>query len=98
MDGVIAALEKALALADDNTQFISGHGPVPPRGKQQVQNFVMMLRTVRNRVASMITSGMSEQQIINARPTEDFDAEWGGVDPYIDAEMFTRIVYISLLE
>lgn len=98
VDGVISALHRALELANDDTQFISGHGPVPPRGKRLVQNYVMMLQTVRNRVASMIAAGLSLPQIINARPTEDFDPEWGGVDPYIDGEMFTRIVYISLLK
>jgi len=96
VDGVIEALQHALALADDETQFISGHGPVPPQGQQVVRNYLMMLRTVRNRVVSMIAAGMNQQQIINARPTADFDADWGGSDPYIDADMFARILYISL--
>lgn len=97
IDGVIDAIELALELADNDTQFISGHGPIPPQGKQVVQNYALMLRTVRNRVASMIEQGMSEMQIINARPTEEFDAVWEGENPYIDADMFTRIVYISLI-
>jgi cyclase len=96
VDGVIEALQRALALSDEETQFISGHGPVPPPGQQVVRNYLMMLQTVRNRVVSMIASGMNQQQVINARPTEDFDADWGGIDPYIDAEMFARILYISL--
>jgi len=77
VDGVIEALQRALALADDETQFISGHGPVPPQGQQVVRNYLMMLRTVRNRVVSMIAAGMNQQQIINA-------------------DMFARILYISL--
>jgi cyclase len=96
VDGVIEALQRALALSDEETQFISGHGPVPPPGQKVVRNYLMMLQTVRNRVVSMIASGMNQQQVINARPTEDFDADWGGIDPYIDAEMFARILYISL--
>lgn len=96
VEGVIAAVEQALALADGDTQFISGHGAIPEQGTAYVENYLAMLRAVSARVSSMIADGMSQQQIITARPTADFDADFVNDNSYIDADMFTRIVYISL--
>ncbi len=96
VEGVINAVEHALALADGDTQFISGHGAIPEQGTGYVENYLAMLRAVSNRVDNMIADGMSQQQIIAARPTADFDADFLGDNAYIDAAMFTRIVYISL--
>lgn len=96
VQGVISAVEQALALADGDTQFISGHGIIPEKGTAYVESYLAMLRAVSNRVAKMIEEGMSQQQIIAARPTADFDAEFLGDNAYIDADMFSRIVYISL--
>ncbi|MBN4053668.1 MBL fold metallo-hydrolase [Haliea sp. AH-315-K21] len=98
VEGVIKGLEQALELADGDTQFISGHGAIPEKGTAYVENYRAMLRTISNRVSNMIAEGMSQQQIIAARPTADFDADFLGDNAYIDAEMFTRIVYISLTQ
>lgn len=96
VNGYINALERALELADENTQFISGHGPIPAKGTRYVENYLVMLRTVRDRVSSMIADGMSEMEVIRARPSSEFDADWLNDNSYINAEMFTRIMYISL--
>tara|TARA_R110002074_G_scaffold99681_14_gene215494 strand:+ start:10283 stop:11155 length:873 start_codon:yes stop_codon:yes gene_type:complete len=96
VNGYIAAIGKSLELADENTQFISGHGPIPEQGRRYVENYLLMLRTVRDRVNGMIADGMSEMEIIRARPTSEFDSEWVDEFSYIDADMFTRIMYISL--
>ncbi len=96
VEGVIEAVEHALTLADGDTQFISGHGAIPEKGTSYVENYLAMLRAVSNSVANMIADGMSQQQIIAARPTADFDADFLGDNAYIDADMFSRIVYISL--
>jgi len=96
VDGVISALEQALALGNADTQFINGHGTLVEKGTGYLQSYLAMLRTVRSRVANMIIEGKSLRQILAARPTEDFDAEFLAENAYIDADMFTRIMYISL--
>ena len=96
VQGVIHAVEQALALANGDTQFISGHGAIPEKGTAYVEDYLAMLRAVSNRVGNMIADGMSEQQIIAARPTAGFDADFVTENSYIDGEMFSRIVYISL--
>ncbi len=96
VQGYIDAVAQALALADGDTQFISGHGAIPEKGTAYVEQYLAMLRAVSSRVAGMMADGLSLQQIIAARPTADFDADFLGENPYIDADMFTRIVHISL--
>jgi len=96
VQGVISAVEQALALADGDTQFISGHGAIPEKGTAYVESYLAMLKAVSNRVANMISEGMSQQQIIATKPTADFDAEFLADNAYIDADMFSRIVFISL--
>ena len=96
VQGAIHAVEQALALANGDTQFISGHGAIPEKGTAYVEDYLAMLRAVSNRVGNMIADGMSEQQIIAARPTAGFDADFVTENSYIDGEMFSRIVYISL--
>lgn len=96
VEGVISAVEQALLLADGDTQFISGHGAIPEKGTGYVENYLVMLRAVSARVSNMIAQGMSLQQIIAARPTAEFDADFLADNSYIDADMFSRIVYISL--
>lgn len=96
VEGVISAVEQALLLADGDTQFISGHGAIPEKGTGYVENYLAMLRAVSARISNMIAQGMSLQQIIAARPTAEFDADFLTDNSYIDADMFSRIVYISL--
>jgi glyoxylase-like metal-dependent hydrolase (beta-lactamase superfamily II) len=96
VDGVISALEKAMTLGNADTQYINGHGVLVEKGDAFLQSYLAMLRTVRSRVSNMIAEGMSLRQIMASQPTEDFDADFLGDNPYIDGDMFTRIMYISL--
>jgi len=75
IDGFIAADESALALADANTRFIAGNGVVT--GRDDLQAYVDMVKTVKARVAEMIANGMSQEEVIAAAPTAEFDATWG---------------------
>ncbi len=92
VDGVLAALDRVLALADGNTRIIPGHGPLSDRAALEAYRTVV--KTVRDRVAAAIGRGESVEQVIAARPGAEFDAEWGG--GFIDPERFVRIVYASL--
>ncbi len=74
--GVIAAAAQVLALADDETKIIPGHGPLA--GKADLQTFHDMLVTVSGRIQELREAGKSRDEIIAARPTADFDEQWGG--------------------
>ncbi len=94
IDGVIAAAEAAMALADENTRFIPGHGPLS--SLDDLESYREVLSTVRQRVARMIDEGMSEDDVVAAAPSAEWDGAWGG--GFIGPEAFLRSVYRSLAE
>ncbi len=81
LDGMIAAADRALALADDETQIVPGHGPVGR--KPELQAYRDMLVAVRDRIDRAIRAGQSREDVIAGKPTRDFDARHGqfGFDP-----------------
>jgi len=87
--GVIAAAEQILWIADSQTKIIPGHGDVA--GVTELRAYRDMLRSVRDRIQLMINDGLSEDEVVAARPTRDLDATWGA-----EPERFVRAVYQSL--
>jgi len=90
--GMIHASEKALAVANNDTKIIPGHGPLG--SKADLQKFHDMLSSVRDKVAALRASGASEQEAIAKKPTADFDAAWG--KGMLGGDAFTGIVYRTL--
>ena len=91
--GMIHASEKALAVADNGTKIIPGHGPVG--SKSDLQKFHDMLAGVRDKVAALKASGASEQQAVVRKPTADFDPVWSK-GFFVDGDVFTGLVYRTL--
>jgi cyclase len=75
-DGLIVAHEKVLASIDDNTRVIRGHGPIG--NKAELQAFHDMLVVVRDRVAKLVKAGKTQEQVVEARPTKEFEEKYGG--------------------
>jgi glyoxylase-like metal-dependent hydrolase (beta-lactamase superfamily II) len=94
IDGVIAATEAGMALADENTRFIPGHGPVS--SVADLETYRDVLSSVRQTVAAMIEEGMSEDAVVAAGPTAEWDETWGA--GFINPEAFVRSVYGSIVE
>jgi glyoxylase-like metal-dependent hydrolase (beta-lactamase superfamily II) len=76
LDGLIKAHESVLAAIDDQTQVIRGHGPLG--NKAELQAYHDMLVVVRDRVARLVKSGKSQDEVVAARPTREFEAKYGG--------------------
>jgi glyoxylase-like metal-dependent hydrolase (beta-lactamase superfamily II) len=74
-DGVIAAADKVLAMADDNTRIIPGHGPVGT--KADLKAYRDMLATVTGRIKAMMKAGKKLDEIKAANPSAEFDEKWG---------------------
>lgn len=92
IDGMIAAVEHALTLADDATRIIPGHGPLSDRAG--LVAYRDMLRAVRAAVQKEIDAGKSLDEVVAAAPTAAFDEKWGG--GFLDAATFTRLLYADL--
>ncbi len=87
--GMIQASEKALAVADNDTKIIPGHGPLGT--KADLQKYHDMLAAVRDKVAALKAAGATEQEAVAKKPTADFDAAWG--KGMLSGDVFTGIVY-----
>jgi glyoxylase-like metal-dependent hydrolase (beta-lactamase superfamily II) len=89
IDGMIRAAEENVALANDNTMVIPGHGPVGTRA--QLIEYRDMLVAIRKSVAELKKQGKNLADTIAAKPTAPFDAKWGGF--VISPDLFTSLVY-----
>jgi glyoxylase-like metal-dependent hydrolase (beta-lactamase superfamily II) len=90
--GLIAAVEETLATVNDSTRIIPGHGPLC--GRKELQEFRDMLVVVRDRVARLIRAGRSQEEVIAAKPTAEFDAKWAG--GFWKPEQWVARVYVDL--
>lgn len=90
--GLIAAVERVLAMVDDETRIIPGHGELG--GKQDLEAYLEMLKKVRSRVEPLVRSGKSLDEVLAARPLADFPETWG--QGFMNPDTFLRIVYESL--
>jgi hypothetical protein len=90
---VIAAAERVLSLCDQQTRIIPGHGPLA--GRDDLLAYREMLVAVRGRVRALLDQGSTLEQVLAARPTADYDADWGG--GFMKPEQFVRILYASLM-
>jgi glyoxylase-like metal-dependent hydrolase (beta-lactamase superfamily II) len=92
LSGTLAAVERALALCDEKTRIIPGHGAVSARS--DLANYHDVLETARARVAKAIAAGQDVEALVSARPLAEFDATWGS--GFISAEAFLRAAHASL--
>jgi cyclase len=90
--GTIAAADKILSLADNDTRIVAGHGPLG--NKADLMQFRDMLVTSRDRVERLKSAGKAAQEAVAEKPFADLDPIWGvGI---INSEQWVQIVYLTL--
>jgi hypothetical protein len=92
IDGFIRSSEAVLARSDANTKIIPGHGALA--NKADMQRFHDMLVKVRGNIQTLIDQNKTEDEVVAAKPTAEFDAAWG--QGLMTPEQFTRFAYQSL--
>jgi len=90
--GYMAGMQKLIDMADEETKFLSGHGPVATRA--DVQQDLNMLFDAEARVKALIDKGMDEEEIVAANPLSLYHDEynWG----FITTERMTRTLIRSM--
>ena len=91
IDGMIAAADHVLSMVDSDTKIIPGHGTLAT--PDDLRDYRNMLITVRDRVRTMLNDGMSVDEVVAAKPTNDLDATWGS-----DPTRFVTLTARSLSE
>lgn len=86
--GVIAAADKVLAMVDDQTKIIPGHGPVA--SKADLQQYRDMVAQIVSRVETGVKAGKTLEQIKAERPADGFGVK---PDGFITADRFVETVY-----
>ncbi len=90
--GTIAAADKILSLAGNDTKIVAGHGPLG--NKADLTKFRDMLVTSRDRVEKLKSAGKSAQEAVAEKPFADLDPVWG--NGIINSEQWVQIVYLTL--
>jgi len=90
--GMIAAVDRGLALGDATTRYIPGHGPVT--GRAELRAYRAMLADIVGKVQAGIRAGQGIDAILASKPSAAYDAKWGGA--FINPERFVRVVHASL--
>jgi cyclase len=90
--GTIAAVDKILSLAGNDTKIVPGHGPLG--NKADLTKFRDMLVTSRDRVQRLKSAGKSAQEAVAEKPFSDLDPDWSkGV---VNGDQWVQIVYLTL--
>jgi glyoxylase-like metal-dependent hydrolase (beta-lactamase superfamily II) len=86
--GVISAADKVLAIADDQTKIIPGHGPVAT--KADLKQYRDMVAQIVAKVEVGIKAGKTLEQIKAERPADGYGVK---ADGFITADRFVETVY-----
>jgi glyoxylase-like metal-dependent hydrolase (beta-lactamase superfamily II) len=89
VDGVIAAVDEMLALANDETRIIPGHGKLTNR--KGLEDYRALLVTTRDRMRELVRAGKTLEELLAEKPFADTDPRlaWG----FITAERYIRILH-----
>ncbi len=87
--GVIAAVDQMLALADERTRVVPGHGKLTDRAG--LEAYRQLLVVTSGRMRELVKAGKTLEEVLAARPFADYDAvqSWA----FITAERYIQILY-----
>ncbi len=86
--GMLDGIETLLEIADANTRIVPGNGPVMSRADLEAQH--EMYLTIWDRIQAMIIKSYGTDEVLAAKPTAEYDAEWG------DPTLFVTLAFQSL--
>jgi len=89
IDGMIHGVNKALDISNEDTRYIAGHGKIT--GRNELKEYRDMLFDVRKRINRLMRQDKTREQIIAAKPTENYDDQWGR--GFMRPDQWVGIVY-----
>lgn len=92
IQGLVAAADLALSLADDSTRIIPGHGPLAVT--EDLRGYRDYLVQAIANVQELVDQDMTLEQVIAAEPTKAWDEELGKI--WITPPQFATFIYNSL--
>ena len=93
MNGMLAGFDAIVALARPETKIVPGHGAVVDKNAVAAHKAMMM--AVRDKVAALVKQGKTQEEVIAAKVTNEFDATVTGATPQT-ADRFVGQLYQEL--
>jgi glyoxylase-like metal-dependent hydrolase (beta-lactamase superfamily II) len=100
VNGTIAALNRVLEITvpakyqEGGTYVIPGHGRICDEA--EVVEYRDMVTIVRDRVADLMKKGLTLEQVKAAKPSRDYDADYGATSGFWTTDMFVEAVYRTI--
>jgi cyclase len=93
MNGMLAGFDAIIALGRPDTKIIPGHGAIVD--KAAVAAHRDMMKGVRDKVAVLVKQNKTQEEVVAAKVTADFDSKVTGATPQT-ADRFVGQVYQEL--
>jgi cyclase len=93
MNGMLAGFDAIVALARADTKIVPGHGAVVD--KTAVAAHKAMMMAVRDKVAALVKQGKTQEEVVAAKVTNEFDSKVTGATPQT-ADRFVGQLYQEL--
>ena len=93
MNGMLAGFDAIVKLGRADTKIVPGHGAIVDKAAVTAHKEMMM--AVRDKVAAQVRQNKSQEEIVAAKLTADFDAKVTGATP-MTADRFVTQLYQEL--
>ena len=90
MNGMLAGFDAIVGLAKADTKIVPGHGAVV--NKTDVAAHKAMMMAVRDKVAALVRQNKTQEEVIAAKPTAEFDSKVTGASA-MTADRFVGQLY-----
>jgi cyclase len=81
LGGMIDGLKTLSGLCDGQTRIVPGTGPV--RSKADLESQLDLCFTVLSKISESYYKGQTWEELVDSRPTRDFDATWGNPELFL---------------
>jgi glyoxylase-like metal-dependent hydrolase (beta-lactamase superfamily II) len=100
VNGLIAALNRVLEITvpakyqEGGTYVVPGHGRICDEA--EVVEYRDMVTIIRDRVADLVKKGLTLEQVKAAKPSRDYDGDYGATSGFWTTDMFVEAVYRTI--
>ena len=100
VNGTLAALNRLLEITvpakyqEGGTYVIPGHGRICDEA--EVVEYRDMVTIVRDRVADLVKKGLTLEQVKAAKPSRDYDGDYGATTGFWTTDMFVEAVFRTI--
>ncbi|HMS17895.1 MAG TPA: MBL fold metallo-hydrolase, partial [Planctomycetota bacterium] len=92
IQGLISAADRVLAMTNEASTIIPGHGPLAKR--KDLKDYRDMLATAEASVRLLVEAGLDKEAIIKRKPTEALDERFG--KGFMKPDLFTGLLVESI--